>query len=203
MRIKIIALLIALLVISMLLTKLNLSAQEDSPSLSVTVQFLIDNAEFIHDLGNNGGREWRLENPDDCTLVWTTEADKTIHSTGNAYIDSLRRKTVALPTTVTLSLSDINNVWTSSLPVRNSNVGRPDYQTIHLSVTHGRRVVKWRGGDYDHDEDNLTLRIKSSEMGERYLKALRNAVRLCEKPDREEPNNINALPINSSTPTAR
>jgi hypothetical protein len=196
MRSKIIALLIVLLVISMMLARLNLSAQEDDSSLSATVQFLKDNAGFIDDLGigKPKGRKWRLESPADCTLVWTTEAsDEVVPPTGNTYIDNLSRERAGLPTSVTLSLSDISNIWSGSLPAGNANVLRTNYRKVYISMTPRRNVVKWRGGEGNRDEDGLILNFKSSEMGEKYSKALRNAVTLCNKADKEDNNNsVNA-----------
>ncbi|MGB7926054.1 MAG: hypothetical protein WCF57_22635 [Pyrinomonadaceae bacterium] len=211
MRTKVsIVLLVALLGSILMLMKLSLSAQEDKPSLPVALQILRDDAEFIYDLGYDrpNGRKWRLESAGDCVLVWTTDApNEALYSTGNSYIDDLRRKANETPTSVTLSLADINinSIKGSIFPASSSNQTRDDYRNVYLAASQRRNVIKWRGAEGNHDDQYLTIKFKSSEKGARYAQALRDAVSVCGKAETdEEPYyNNNASLDASPSPTPR
>jgi hypothetical protein len=187
---------IFIVMLSIVLTGRSLTAQQPSPSLDETIQFLKDKAEFIYDLGQGNpysGRIWKLDSISKCTLVWTTEESNK----GIPRRDVIRgkgKKTETLPTSVTLSLSDINpqKIGYDSASIAGAN-GREirivsAFYGVYLSTTDSRKVIEWRGGDGDINSSSIILKFKDRQMATRYGKALSHAVNLCGgRLDKKEP----------------
>lgn len=196
MRSKIIFVLISVAMVNLMLTGVPKAAQNDSPSLDETVQFLKDKAGLIYDIGGGrkyDGRVWTLASPSKCTIVWKTEQSNK----GIPRKDVMRgkvRQAEILPTSVTLSLSDINpqkiGYDRASISEPNGNEIRTllEFYGVSLPVTDNRNLIKWRGGDGNLDSNLLLIKFKDRQMASRYGKALNHAVNLCGgRADKKEP----------------
>lgn len=187
---------LALLLISSCLTLSSATGQESNASLAETVDFLLRHSGSVSDVRVSpvtriyeGSRVWKLDSPEKCTLVWTTQL-----SGGIPRKDIIRgrgKQPSSIPVIVTIGLADLNPQKVGSnaaewegTPNAVRETRPTDPPSVYLSATDSRNAIRWQKGDNNDDISYVIMTFSEPEMASRYANALKHAVRLCGgKPD--------------------
>jgi hypothetical protein len=166
----------------------EVTAQTAEPTMEETINFLIEKAELIRDIGEGqkyeSRRAWKLENPERCELIWTTEETNAKYSR-NSIIKGKPKVTSTSPTSVTIFLSNFDPTKVSSSD--SSHISTTDgsrrseqtYYGVYLVTTDKKKSVEITGGQKDFTTDSLMIGFENAGIAKRYGSALRHAITLC------------------------
>lgn len=186
-----------------------ISAQEQKPSLAVTVEWLKENSEYVSGISSDVPRQtykyaeymgnsdvWELASYNSCSLVW--KGKKKIAYYNDRYSE--------IEMTVTVSLADFNpdRIKMDDGGILQRLAHSQIFQSIKLFTTDRKKLVKWQFFIKETISDNNSLKAKitgnpskktkesiesfdantleirvTPEKGQSFLNAIKNGISRC------------------------